>query len=321
MNLHRLDLVSLSLFALVVRSGSISKGAALAHLALGAASKRIADLETAIGTELFERHSRGIKLTAAGEALERHAQRILNDVDLMAADLSDYAAGVVGVVRLWANTSATTQFLPSDIAAFTAANPGIRIELEEQNSDQVALAVVDGHADFGIMADQMPTLGLQTTLYRRDHLVLVVPAGHPLARRKSVPFDDALEFDFVSLTHSTSLAKRLQSATSGASGRLKLRIQVRSFDAMCRMVAAGLGIAVLPDAAVRPHLRSMGLRKIRLSEAWACRELLICARDLNALPKPARLLVNHLLHATPDTADGVASTDNAGTTGIAAATD
>ena len=302
MNLHRLDLVSLSLFALVVRSGSISKGAELAHLAIGAASKRIADLESAIGTELFERHSRGITLTAAGEALKRHAQRILNDVDLMTADLSDYAAGVVGVVRLWANTSAVTQFLPSDIAAFAAANPEIRIELEEQNSEQIALAVVDGHADFGIMADQMPTLGLQTTLYRRDRLVLVVPDGHPLGRRKSVRFDDALEFDFVSLTHNTSLAKRLQLATSVSGGRLKLRIQVRSFDAMCRMVDAGLGIAVLPDAAVRPHLCSIGLRKIGLSEEWADRDLLICARDLNALPKPARLLVNHLIRSTPDTA-------------------
>lgn len=302
MNLHRLDLVSLSLFSLIVRSGSISKGAEVAHLAIGAASKRISDLESSIGTPLFERHSRGITLTAAGEALKHHAQRLLNDVDLMTADLSDYAAGLVGTVRLWANTSAITQFLPSDIAAFTTANPAIRIELEEENSEQIALAVADGRAEFGIIADQMPTLGLQTMLYRRDRLALVVPDGHPLARRKSVRFDDALEFDFVSLTHSTSLAKRLQLATSLSDRRLKLRIQVRSFDAMCLMVAAGLGIAVLPDAAARPHIRSMGLRKIGLSEDWAERALLICARDLNALPKPARLLVQHLTCSAADEA-------------------
>ncbi|MFC5427342.1 LysR family transcriptional regulator [Paraburkholderia denitrificans] len=294
MNLHRLDLVSLSLFALVVRCGSISKGAELAHLAVGAASRRIADLETAIGTALFDRHSRGITLTAAGEALMRHAQRILNDVDVMTADMSEYAAGVVGVVRLWANTSAVTQFLPKDIAAFNAARPEIRIELEEQNSEQVALAVVDGAADFGIMADQMPTFGLQTLPYRRDRLVLVVPTGHPLTQRDSVSFVDALEFDFVSLSRTTSLARRLHAATAFTGSQLKLRIQVRSFDAMCLMVAAGLGIAVLPDAAVRPHLRSMGLRKISLTEDWAVRELLICARDLSALPKSARLLVRHL---------------------------
>jgi DNA-binding transcriptional LysR family regulator len=144
MNLHRLDLVSLSLFNLVVRSGSISKGAELAHLAVGAASKRISDLEDAVGAELLERHSRGVTLTLAGQALQRHAQRILADVDLLAADLSDHAAGIVGVVRLWANTSATTQFLPADLAGFIAAHPGIRIEMYEKDSSDAVLAVLDG---------------------------------------------------------------------------------------------------------------------------------------------------------------------------------
>jgi len=294
MNLHRLDFVSLSLFTLVVRSGSISRGAELAHLAVGAASKRIADLEAAVGAPLLERHSRGITLTPAGDALQRHALRILSDVDALSADLSDYAAGVVGVVRLWANTSAIIQFLPSEIASFSAANPLIRIELEEQNSDQVALAVLDGKADFGILSDQMPTFGLQTMLYRRDRLVLVVPDGHPLCTEQAIGFAAALDYDFVSLSRQTSIAERLALATAAAGKTLKLRIQVRSFDAMCQMVAAGLGIAVLPDAAVQPHLRSMGLRKIDLAEDWARRELLICARDLSTLPKPARLLVNHL---------------------------
>ncbi|WP_207005525.1 LysR substrate-binding domain-containing protein [Trinickia mobilis] len=293
MNRYRLDFVSLSLFTLIVRSGSISKGAELARLAVGAASRRIADFEAAIGTELFERHSRGITLTPAGHALERHAQRILNDVDLLAADLSDYVNGVIGVVRLWASTSAITQFLPAEISAFTAASPEIRIELEEETSDQVIMAVVDGRADFGIFVDGTPTLGLHTTRYRRDKLVLVVPAGHPLTRRENVSFGDALDFDFVGLSRKSSLAERLEQATVATGKRLKLQIQARSFDGMCLMVAAGLGVAVLPEAAVRPHIRSMGLEKICLAEHWADRELLIGARDLGALPKPARLLAEH----------------------------
>jgi DNA-binding transcriptional LysR family regulator len=294
MNVHRLELVSLSLFSLVARSGSISKGAALAHLAVGAASKRITDLEAAVGVALFERHSRGITLTAAGHALLQHAQRILKDVDVLSADLSDYAAGVVGVVRLSANTSAITQFLPTEIAAFAQANPHIRIELEEQNSDQVAMAVVDGRADFGILAGGTPVLGLQTMPYRRDRLVLVVPQRHPLAKRRTLALGDAIDYDFVSLSQSTSLAGLLDAAATSLGKRLKVRIRVRSFDAMCMMVAANLGIAVLPAAAVRPHLPAMGLREIAMSDDWAHRELLICARDLNALPKPARLFVNHL---------------------------
>ncbi len=293
MNLHRLDLVSLSLFNLVLRTGSISQGAALAHLAVGAASKRITDLEAAIGAPLLDRHSRGVTPTAAGLALQRHAQRILGDVEQLAADLSDHARGVQGVVRLWANTSAITQFLPADLAAYSAQQPGIRIELNEADSQQIVLAVLEGRADLGIFAERTPSLGLQLRPYRLDHLVLVVPGDHALARRRRVVFAEAVEYDFVSLSQGTSLARRLAEESGQAGKALRVRIQVRSFDAMCQMVAAGLGIAVLPDAAVQPLVRALGLRKIRLDEPWAQRQLLLGARDFTALPRSVRGLLEH----------------------------
>lgn len=294
MNLHRLDLVSLSLFALVVRTGSISKGAALANLAVGAASKRMSDLEAMTGTMLLERHSRGVALTAAGHALHRHAQAILRDVDLLTADLSDYASGLVGVVRLWANTSAVTQFLPSDLAAFTAANPGIRIEFEEGDSREIVTAVTDGRADLGIFADRTPTHGLQLVHYKKDRLVLVVPGSHALSDRQAVDFRDVIEHDFVSLSEGTSLARRLQEETEALGCKIKLRIRVRSFDAMCKMVAAGMGIAVLPAEAVRELIGSLGLRQIALNDPWSERSLLIGLRDAKAMPRHVRLLLDHL---------------------------
>lgn len=316
MNLHRLDLVSLSLFSQVVRNGSISRGAERAHLAVGAASKRISDLEAAVGAELLERHSRGVTLTLAGQALYRHVQRILADVDHLAADLSDHASGIVGLVRLAANTSAVTQFLPHDLARFVSAHAGIRLELEETTSREAVLAVVDGRADLALFADRTATLGLQTVPYRQDRLVLVVPQGHPLAapapasaraRRTAssldgaaaVAFAQAADFDFVSLPADTSLAQRLSAESQALGRRLRVRIHVRSFDGMCQMVAAGLGIAVLPEAAVQPHLRSMGLTCLPLSDAWASRALLIGARDLGALPRPVRLLLDHLVAGRP----------------------
>jgi DNA-binding transcriptional LysR family regulator len=294
MNLHRLDLVSLSLFSQVVRAGSISKGALLANLAVGAASKRMSDLEAAVGAALFERHSRGITPTAAGLALARHAQRILGDVNLLAAELHDHASGIVGVARLWANTSAITQFLPADIAAFARATPAIRIELAELNSGEIVLGVLEGRADIGIFADRTPALGLHLMPYREDRLVLVVPAGHPLAKRRSLRFEEATDFDIVSLSQGTSLAQRLQAETEAMGRRLRVRIQVRSFDAMCQMVAAGLGVAVLPADAVRALVRSLSLRQIPLTDGWARRQLLIGVRDLESLPRAARQLVDHL---------------------------
>lgn len=299
MNLHRLDLVSLSLFALVVRTGSISKGADLARLAVGAASKRISDLEAAVGAPLLKRHSRGVTLTPAGEALHGHAQRILADIDLLAADLSDHARGVVGVVRVWANTSAITQFLPADLAGFVRAHPGIRIGLHEGDSGDVVLAVLDGRAELGILADRTPTLGLQTLPYRRDRLALVVPASHPMARRRRVAFEDAAGHEFVSLPEGTSLAQRLALQARRLGRPLRVRIQVRSFDAMCQMVAAGLGVAVLPEGAARPLVQALGLRLVALADDWIERELLLAARDFAALPRPARTLVDHLHAQVP----------------------
>jgi DNA-binding transcriptional LysR family regulator len=294
MNPHRLDFATLSLYTLVVKTGSISKAAQFSNLAIGAASKRISDLENALGADLLSRHSRGVTVTSAGEALYRHAQRILGNVDSLTAELSDYAAGIDGVASLWANTSAITQFLPRDIPSFMLKNPGIRIELEEQNSTDVVMAVLDGRTDFGIFADRTPELGLQTTTYRSDQLVLAVPNGHPLTVNSRINFAEALDYDFVTLSKNTSLYRRMRAETEAIGKRLKVHIQVRSLDAMCLMVEAGLGIAVLPQDSVKPHIRSMAITKIEIADDWVHRKLVIGARDFSALPRPARLLLDHL---------------------------
>ncbi|WP_306599100.1 LysR family transcriptional regulator [Geothrix sp. 21YS21S-2] len=294
MNVPRVDLASLSLFTLVARTGSISKGAGLANLAVGAASKRLSDLEATLGAELLKRSSRGVALTPAGQSLLQHAHRVLSDVDLLVADLSDYASGSLGVVRLWANISAVTQFLPGDLASFAAANPGIRIELEEQNSSEIVLALLDGRADLGIFADRTPALGLQVLPYREDRLAVVVPRGHPLARRRSVRLEDLVDYDFVSLPRATSLAKRMKTESEAMGRTLKLRIQVRSFDAVCLMVAAGMGVAVLPRNAVKAMVASLDLRLVTLAEPWAERHLLLGLRDVRAAAKPVRMLLEHL---------------------------
>ncbi|CAN5456530.1 LysR substrate-binding domain-containing protein [soil metagenome] len=299
MNLNRIDLVSLSLFSLVVRTGSISRGAELSQLALGAASKRIADLEAALGVVLLTRHSRGVTPTVAGTALDEHARRVLGDIEHLAADLSDYAQGLAGIVRLWANTSSITQFLPAELAAFAGAHPDLRIELEESDSPETVLAVLDGRADLGIVADRIPLLGLAMIPYRSDRLVLLVPADHPLAAAPSTRFETALDYDFVTLLRSTSLTRRLQGEADVLGKRLKVRIQVRSFEAMCHMVAAGLGIAVLPVDAIRAQLQTMAIRKIDLADGWSQRALLLVMRDAAALARPARSLLDHLVAPVP----------------------
>jgi len=294
MNLARFDLVTLGLFVAVARQGSISAGARQSHLAVAAASKRISDLEAAVGAPLFFRHASGVQLTEAGQACFHHALTVLQDVERMAGVMSDYASGVRGQVRVCANTSAITQFLPDDLSSFMRLHPTIRIELEELNSGEIVAAVMENRADIGVFADRTPCAGLVTVEYRQDELVMITPPGHPLADRGPVRYADTLEYDFVSLPQVTSLAARLLEESSRLDRPFRLRIQVRSFDAMCRMVMAGLGVGILPRIAAEPHVKSMGLSLVALQDGWARRSLLVGMRDPAGLTVSGRLLVSHL---------------------------
>jgi DNA-binding transcriptional LysR family regulator len=294
MNLSRIDLVTLSLFISVARQGSISAGARQSHLAVGAASKRISDLESTLGTPLFYRNASGVSLTDAGQACLAHAQRVLQEIEQLAGTLSDFAGGVRGQVRIAANTSSITQFLPEDLAVFMQTHPAVRIELEEQNSSDIVAAVAENRADVGIVDERTPLRGLHAMPYRPDELVLVTPAGHPLAARRRLAFADTLDYDYVGLPAATSLGMRLAEASARLDKPVRLRIQVRSFDAICRMVAATGGVGMLPRVAAEPHARSMKLRLIPLTDDWARRELLLVVRDPEALTVAARLLVTHL---------------------------
>lgn len=294
MNLSRFDLVTLALFVAVARHGSISAGARQLPLAVGAASRRIAELEDALNTSLLYRRASGVELTEPGQACLQHAMRILQDVEHMAGAMSSYSTGAKGQVRIAANTSSITQFLPEDLSSFMARHPGIRIELEEQNSSAIVAAVAENRADVGIFADRTPAAGLVTYLYREDELVLIAPRKHPLARRKTVRFRDTLAYEYVSLPDATSLASRMLEESSRLDRPLKLRIQVRSFDAICRMVATGMGVGILPRIAAAPHAQSMGLKLVTLQDGWARRSLLLGVRSPAALTAPARLLVAHL---------------------------
>jgi DNA-binding transcriptional LysR family regulator len=294
MNLARFDLLTLSVFVAVARHGSISAGARHSNLAVAAASKRISDLEAAVGTPLLFRHATGVELTEAGQTCFRHAIVILEDVERMAGVMSDYATGARGQVRIWANTSAITQFLADDLAIFLREHPTIRVEVEEHNSNDIVSALIENRADIGIFADRTPSSTLVTLPYREDELVVVAPPGHPLTEFDAVDFADTLAYDFVGLSRNTSLAARLLEESSRIERTIPLRIQVHSFDAICRMVRAGLAVGILPRIAAEPHAQAMQLRIVPLRDAWARRMLQVGVRDAQALTVSSRLLVTHL---------------------------
>lgn len=289
-NLARFDLVSIRLAVDCARLGSLSAAAREAHLALAAASRRIRELEDAVGEPLFERHGRGVRPTEAGSVFARHGLMLLQNVEQMAVELADLRQGVARHVRLCASTAAIHQFLPPLLAQYARRERQVRVDLEEQLSNGVVTALLEGVADIGIFADGVDPRGLDCHFFRHDELVLVLPAGHRLAGRTPLPLADALDEDWITLSDGAALLQRLQGAALAAHRPLRVRMQVRSFDTICHLVASGLGIAVLPRHAVMPLVRSMDLRWRPLADDWASRNLVAAVRPGTQDPTALSLL-------------------------------
>lgn len=276
MNLARFDLVSIRLAVACAQTGSLTAAARDSHLALAAASRRIRELEGALGDTLFERHARGLLPTAAGRVFVKHGLTLLQTMEHLGGELADLRQGIARHIRLCASSAAISQFLPTLLAQYGRLHPQVRVDLEEQVSETVVTTLREGRADVAVFVEGPDTSGLATRLFREDELVLVLPAQHPLAGKKTpIAFADTLDEEWISLTAGAAMLQQQQQAALAANRPLKLRMQVRSFDAVCHMVASGLGIAVLPKGASLPIAKTMKLGWRPLSDAWAQRRLLV----------------------------------------------
>jgi DNA-binding transcriptional LysR family regulator len=291
---RRMDLTSLQLFVAVCELGSIGKAAEREFIAASAISKRLADLETTLGTPLLYRHTRGVDLTPAGESLLHHARSVLYSLEKMQGELSEYVDGVRGHVRVHASISAIVQFLPEDLGAFIRQHEQVKIDLEEHLSTEVVRAVQEGAADLGICNVGVGTGELQTLPYRQDQLVLIVPQGHALAAAGAIHFVQTLDWDHVGLHATSSIYLAMREAAAAAGRSIRLRIHVTGLDAMCRMIHNGLGVGVMPRRAFELMHGVGDLACVELKDDWAQRRIELVARDFSTLPVTARLLVGHL---------------------------
>lgn len=291
----RLDIESLRIFVAVVEEGSIAAAASRTHLVASAVSKRVSDLEESTGTSLLYRHSRGVQPTAAGEALYHHAKRLSEYLRQISDEMSDYSAGLIGHARVYVNFTAMVQYLPNVLQSFLRANPKVQIELFEKSSDEVVRAIASGVADLGICSADEQSMGdLQSQPYGRDKLVVVVPVDHRLAQQRSANFTDFLDDDIVTMPYGSSISKLCRAAAERAGKRLRVRIEVTSFEGVRNMVIAGLGVGILPRDSVKPYARSKAFRIIELNDEWSVRPLVIVSRNFELLPVPARMLVDHI---------------------------
>ncbi|WP_430912382.1 LysR family transcriptional regulator [Methylobacterium sp. sgz302541] len=290
----RFDLVDLALFRHVAEAGSITRGAARAHLALAAASTRIRAMEETLGAALLTRHRQGVVPTAAGRTLLAHARALLAGIDRLQGDLSAYSGGTAGQIRVVSNTHALTEFLPEVLSAYLARHPGIGIDLDEHTSDEIVGLVAEGAADLGILSGTVDTGALQVFPFRKDRFVLVASRAHPLARHDAISFAEVLDHDLVGLDRASAITRFLGERAARIGKAMRLRVQLRSFEGLCRLVECEVGLGIVPESTARRAARGMAVAVVPLTDPWTVRDLTLCLRDLSALPPFARDFVAHL---------------------------
>jgi DNA-binding transcriptional LysR family regulator len=294
------DLTDLRLFIAIAEARNLTRGAERVHLAPSSASHRMRLLEASIGTALLLREPRGVSLTRAGEALLRHARQVFAQLEQMHADLTPYAKGVRGHVSLWANTHATHTFLPDSLSTFLKRHPQVTITLEEHTSPEVVMAVARGEVDVGVVADLVEGADVELIPYRADRLVLIAPVDHPLAQLPSTRFADVLAYPFVMLHSGSAIHTFTMNAAAALGRHLEVRIQVRSFEAVYRMVGAGVGLGLVPLGAVSAGAAHASLAVVELGEPWAQRDLKVCVRRRESLSGFAAELVAFLTEGTAE---------------------
>jgi DNA-binding transcriptional LysR family regulator len=289
----RFELTDMRLFLTVVEQGSLTKGAESMHLALASVSERISGMESSLGAQLLERNRRGVTTTAAGDALIRHARLILDQVEQMRGELRAYGTGLKGRIRLLSNTAGLAAFLPYRLARFLVTYPDLSIDLSELPSTEIAIAIAEGRADLGVVADIADLAALQTRVIAQDQLVVVGSETHRISDQRSVAFADVVSEPFVGLSDA-ALEAHLGERAAHLGRQIYYRIQLRRIEHVAMLVESGVGVAILSEASTK-DLGHFGLAIVPLRDSWALRQLHLCARDFSALTPHASLLAQQLL--------------------------
>jgi len=286
----RYDLDTLRLFVLVVEHGSISAASEPGNVVTSAISRRLSELENAVGVALLRRKSRGVEPTAAGLTVYKHAKAILGQLRQMDCDISEHHAGVSGSVRVWVNMTALCYYLPPQLNTFMAQYPGVSVELVEKLSDSIAHAVKAGEADLGICAPSDSVPGVSEANYVTDQLVLIVPRAHKFAQRKRIAFEETLDEKHIMMQSGASIHTMSQAAAQVLDRRIQQSVLVTNFEAMRNMVAEGLGIALIPEIALK-GVDNSRFCVVRLADKWCVRKFKILWNEhLPQSPAAARLL-------------------------------
>ena len=252
MNRHRFDLGDLQAFTCVARLGSFGAAAEAIHLSQPALSRRIDKLESALGVRLLERTTRRVALSAVGREFARKAQGWLDEIDATLLGVSELAHQRTGLVTLACVPSATYHFLPAVLRRFHERMPRIRVRIHDAHAHEVLAAVTSGEADFGLNFDGQQDGGVAFRPLLRERFVLACRTDHPLARRRSVRWSELEGERMLAVGQPSGNRLLLERALAGLPWRIQPVFEARHVQTLLGLVEAGLGVAAVPQLALRP---------------------------------------------------------------------
>jgi DNA-binding transcriptional LysR family regulator len=288
-----MELRQLQYFVSVAEQRNFTRAAELLHVAQPSLSQQIRALEREIGAALFERTSRSVRLTAAGESLLPHARRALAAVDDARHEIAEQAAAPSGVVRLGMTPTVAIHLLPAWLASFIHRFPAIEVRLFESGAVALEGDLVSGAIDLAVVTLPAQHASLQVRPIVEEELLLGVAPGHPFAARDAVGLEEAAEEPFVLYREGYGLRESVLSACHQAGFRPRVVLDGGETETVLRLCAAGLGVTLVPRLALdgSPD-RPIG---VRLRPPTPRRTLGLAWRDERYLSRAARVLRDDLL--------------------------
>lgn len=288
------DLNDLLSFRAVAELGNFRKAAEVVHLSQPAFSRRIANLEEALGVRLLERTTRRVTLTAVGRDFERKVRDLLDDLDTTLLGIRGAAATRMSEVTLACVPSTVNYYVSRVVQQFHAANPRVRVKVFDAGANEVLGVVTRGEADFGLnfMGSQEPELDFTPLL--EEQFVAACRRDHPIARLRQIPWSALKAHDYISVSRSSGNRVLLDQALAGLADRPQAIFETQHVTTTLGLVEAGLGVAAVPSLAM-PARGHPVLVSVRLVDPVVTRKVGLIKRANRALAPAAQQLFDQFV--------------------------
>lgn len=241
-----LTIRQLRAFVLLGQTRQFTQSAQRMHVTQSALSSLIKELEACVGMKLFDRHTRMVELTSAGASFLHTAEKTLVDLEQAVLDLQDLAAVRQGRVRVVASTVISSGLLSPAFKAFRHQHPNVHFVLKDVAEEDILDTVLSGAVDFGIGTSAGPVKDLEELPLFNDSFIALCNTHHPLASRTRLAWRDLQDQPFIALAQNSPIRKLINETVEQAGVRLNIVNEVSFATTVLSLVAADLGVSVLP---------------------------------------------------------------------------